>query len=980
MKKYPKSILILAFILPLIPLVFSSCVSPAAHLTGKVDPHFTFDKSQSIHIALLESANIEDKQFHHQLVKEMKQAGFQIANEWTRDTLALFFNLNTDRSLVQSILVLPDSTTTTGRIGMKSFSATTEGTQVVPYSKYISIKRIQLALFRITKKEKLDLVWEGHLGTRQENLRYGASPAIRQLIKVIGENFEGPVEMPEQSDQRSQDSNDVKQLEHQVKTLQAQIQELQGKDRKLTGSNTVHNEPEPLKQENAKLAQDCQQERLDACVELAARYQVGEGVPKNLKTAVSLYDKGCEGNNAKACAGLGMLYAKGSGVQVDKERAKNLLSKACDNGFAKACFILGGLFKSGEVGRKDEVQSVKLFEKACEGGDGMGCTSLAFNYLMGKVGQIDHKRAMALLEQGCQFGEPFACGSAAMRYRIGLSVQKDTKKSLSLQKNAFPLYQKGCQEGDASYCGAVGAYYEGRIVVPVDMSAVGAYYEEGGVVPVDMSQALLHYEKACKGGSLSGCVRLGNLYLEGNKVPKDHLKAVQIYSKACETKELASWEGREAYWKSSCYRNLASLYENGEGLSTEKAHAATYYRKACDLGDESSCIKLGLITFEEDSLGSTNKTNNLPLLRKGCNKYYDTANTCQQFEATLVGLCEKEDLKACRELSDSYWEGRLNPKKAPISVASLDKRLCDEGTLESCYRLASHFTFGSTRDITRAEELHVENCQDGYLDSCKSLAGLALEYLEGLGNTPVDPVKAGQLLKLSCDGGVASSCRQLGELYEEGEGVKQDYTSAEKAYKVACDKGDAMGCDYLASLFKKGYLGKMGKAEIAALYSRAVALYQKGCEKGKDLKRIDRYDSDWDCYRLASHYERGLGVSRDELKASIVYKQACGRELQEACKIATSFYVKDCEKGQVSDCTILGKMYLNGRILEKDTQRAMDFFQQACDGKDGKGCYYLGSIHVNEKGKLYQPEKAQSYFEMACDFGHTLGCRHEKAK
>jgi len=53
---------------------------------------------------------------------------------------------------------------------------------------------------------------------------------------------------------------------------------------------------------------------------------------------------------------------------------------------------------------------------------------------------------------------------------------------------------------------------------------------------------------------------------------------------------------------------------------------------------------------------------------------------------------------------------------------------------------------------------------------------------------------ANKLYKKACDGGNAQGCFNLGNLYNYGQGVKQNSSTAAKLYKKACDGGDKLGC------------------------------------------------------------------------------------------------------------------------------------------------------------------------------------------
>ena len=79
--------------------------------------------------------------------------------------------------------------------------------------------------------------------------------------------------------------------------------------------------------------------------------------------------------------------------------------------------------------------------------------------------------------------------------------------------------------------------------------------------------------------------------------------------------------------------------------------------------------------------------------------------------------------------------------------------------------------------------------------------------------------------KKACDAGVAEGCFMLGVMYDEGQGVKQDYFAAADLYKKACDGGNAIGCFGLGSLYDEGDGVKQD-------YFVAADWYKKACDGG----------------------------------------------------------------------------------------------------------------------------------------------------
>jgi TPR repeat protein len=60
------------------------------------------------------------------------------------------------------------------------------------------------------------------------------------------------------------------------------------------------------------------------------------------------------------------------------------------------------------------------------------------------------------------------------------------------------------------------------------------------------------------------------------------------------------------------------------------------------------------------------------------------------------------------------------------------------------------------------------------------------------------------LEKLECFEIILSGCSNLGFMYKEGKGVKQDNFKVVKFYQKACDLNYGGGCSNLGFMYKKG--------------------------------------------------------------------------------------------------------------------------------------------------------------------------------
>jgi TPR repeat protein len=90
--------------------------------------------------------------------------------------------------------------------------------------------------------------------------------------------------------------------------------------------------------------------------------------------------------------------------------------------------------------------------------------------------------------------------------------------------------------------------------------------------------------------------------------------------------------------------------------------------------------------------------------------------------------------------------------------------------------------------------------------------------------------------KKACDAGNAKGCLLLAFMYEDGQGVRQDYFKAAKLYTKACDAGEAKGCLLLAFMYEDGK-GVRKDESIAKEY------YGKACDNGdiggcKEYKKL----------------------------------------------------------------------------------------------------------------------------------------------
>jgi TonB family protein len=90
-------------------------------------------------------------------------------------------------------------------------------------------------------------------------------------------------------------------------------------------------------QDVEQLERDCEAGDDIACAALGTMYRLGDGVPRDYKTALMLLEAACDAGVAVACSNLGVMYEIGLGVPKDEAHAASLFRKACDGGVSVAC-------------------------------------------------------------------------------------------------------------------------------------------------------------------------------------------------------------------------------------------------------------------------------------------------------------------------------------------------------------------------------------------------------------------------------------------------------------------------------------------------------------------------------------------------------------------------------------------------------------------------------------------------------------------
>lgn len=145
------------------------------------------------------------------------------------------------------------------------------------------------------------------------------------------------------------------------------------------------------------------------------------------------------------------------------------------------------------------------------------------------------------------------------------------------------------------------------------------------------------------------------------------------------------------------------------------------------------------------------------------------------------------------------------------------------------------------------------------------------------------------------------------------------------------------------------------------------------------------------CLVLGVMYARGIGVTRDDDRATSLYRRACDGGDPEGCAalgscaqrgsgipvdldLAASLYTRACNAGLGAGCTDLGVLYADGKGPPGSDAQVFDLWKRGCNGGDGTGCWLLGKVYEAGLIKSRSVDTWLALYKRACQGGEQRGC------
>jgi uncharacterized protein len=242
-------------------------------------------------------------------------------------------------------------------------------------------------------------------------------------------------------------------------------------------------------------------------------YYNGYGVPKDIKSAISWYQKSVDHKSIWGEFNLAEALMSGTPTKGEIDRAMSLYRASAEAGLGVAQNKLGVLFYDGKYLPQNYKEANDWFEKGIKSNNAWSMRNLAKSYQLGSGVDRDPAKAADLYQKAVDGGDISATIDAAKllanMYLVGDGIPKDVTK-------VFALYKKAADAGDA----------ESEV-------AVGALYQMGQGVNKDLSETFGWFQKAAAQNYAASAAKaeLTRLYHDAGGAAEDFNMAASLYEK-----------------------------------------------------------------------------------------------------------------------------------------------------------------------------------------------------------------------------------------------------------------------------------------------------------------------------------------------------------------------------------------------------------------------------------------------------------------
>lgn len=207
------------------------------------------------------------------------------------------------------------------------------------------------------------------------------------------------------------------------------------------------------------------------------------------------------------------------------------------------------------------------------------------------------------------------------------------------------------------------------------------------------------------------------------------------------------------------------------------------------------------------------------------------------------------------------------------------------------------------------------------------------------------------------------SQRNLGYLFETGLAGERNYGEAEKWYRLAAGQGDPEAQRSLAHLYAQGLTGEIRKAEAAKWRDRAAG--RTTFEPADEISRMRREIVTAVAPRAPVPEARAITASA--IAESLDGRPGSQTRIDRPVDVGFAFNRNHpaAARGDLHAQYRLGMIYLTGRGVPRDIERARQWLHTSAEGGYARAQAALGAMYANGIGAMRNVVLAYFWFKLA---------------
>lgn len=160
--------------------------------------------------------------------------------------------------------------------------------------------------------------------------------------------------------------------------------------------------------------QQCRDQELSSCLEIARMANEGIGSPRDVTKAKGFLRLACDGGSRRACHQM-LTFEPEPATQLEIDHVIGHHQLECmESQRRDECAILGDIYRLGEFVRPDLRRAAILYARACDADDPVGCNNLGAMRALGEGSHHDEAEAKVLFTKACSYGSREGCLNAGI--------------------------------------------------------------------------------------------------------------------------------------------------------------------------------------------------------------------------------------------------------------------------------------------------------------------------------------------------------------------------------------------------------------------------------------------------------------------------------------------------------------------------------------------------------------------------------------